>query len=65
MTDNVLDLNAARGRSHPKRLEEAGWQPKERLGRRIYQHPESGCWYSPELALEMENRRREDEGESC
>lgn len=61
MSANVLDLAAARGRT--TRLEDVGWRSKERLGKRIYQHPASGCWYSEAAALELV--RRGEEGEGC
>lgn len=64
MAAEVKVLDTARG-ERTARLEEAGWSSKERLGRTIWAHPKSGCWYSEAVALEleMENRRREGEGE--
>ena len=59
MTASVRQLNTEATRS--ARLREAGWKAKERLGRAIWQHPESGFYYSEEMALEMV--RSEDKGE--
>lgn len=65
MTAEVHDLAAARER-HTARLEEAGWQSKERCGKRIWCDPASGCWYAEEMALQIADRlRRECEGEEC
>lgn len=57
MTAQVYDLSVAR-EDYTARLREAGWRDKERLGKCIWAHPETGCWYSEEMALEMEARRK-------
>ncbi len=31
----------------------AGWKPKERCGKTIWQSPENGFWYSRDMALEL------------
>lgn len=63
MTAEVHDLAAARD-SHAKRLREAGWESKERLGKTIWQCPSGWrCWYSEEMALDIETRQREGNGE--
>lgn len=64
MTAQVHDLAAAR-ESHAERLEAAGWRSKERCGKRIWSHPQTGYWYAEEMALEIAERRREGEGEEC
>lgn len=34
-------------------LEAAGWEPKERCGKTIWANPQTGLWYSEEMALEL------------
>lgn len=58
----VHDLAAAR-ESHTARLREAGWESKQRLRKRLWCDPAGGCWYSEGMALEIENWRREGNGE--
>lgn len=51
MTAEVFDLAAAR-EDHANRLRVAGWQSKERLRKKIWRHPRTGCWYSEEMAVQ-------------
>lgn len=60
----VHDLAAVR-EEPTARLREAGWQSKERLGKTIWAHPDTGFYYSEEMAVQIETRRREGEGEQC
>jgi len=36
-----------------RELRAAGWKPKERSGKTIYQSPQSGFWYSQKIALQV------------
>lgn len=36
-----------------RRLTAAGWKPKERCGKTIYQSPKRGFWYSQKIALHL------------
>ena len=36
-----------------RKLQAAGWKPKERCGKIIWQSPENGFWYSQEMALQL------------
>lgn len=58
MTAEVHNLAAAR-ENHTARLREAGWTSKERLGKTIWAHPESGCWYAEEMARRREGNEYE------
>ncbi len=35
------------------KLLDAGWKPKERLGRTIWRRPDNGFWVSQEMAMHM------------
>lgn len=60
MTAQVYDLAAAR-EDRTNHLREGVWQAKERLGKVVYQHPDTGYWYSTTMAEQI--ARRESEGE--
>jgi hypothetical protein len=47
--------------SQERQLEEAGWVPVERIGKRVWRHPESGQLYPHGPALQ---RLRKDRGGS-
>jgi len=36
-----------------RKLKIAGWKPKERCGKTIWQSPQNGFWYSQEMALRL------------
>ena len=40
----------------------AGWSPKERCGKTIYQSPKSGFWYSEKMALVLLEHQNDDRG---
>ena len=50
-------------RPEAHKLQEAGWKPKERCGKAIWQSPENGFWYSQEMALVLLERQNNDPGE--
>ena len=47
--------------SQERQLEEAGWEPVERMGKRVWRHPETGHLYPQGPALK---RLRMDRGGS-
>jgi hypothetical protein len=47
--------------SQERQLEEAGWEPVERMGKRVWRHPETGHLYPQGPALQ---RLRRDRGGS-
>lgn len=48
--NNVVKLHAPRLNTHDPDLVAAGWHPKERCGKTIWRHPETGFYYSEEMA---------------
>jgi hypothetical protein len=40
----------------------AGWNPKGRCGKTIYQSPRNGFWYSQEMALVLLRQQNDDRG---
>ena len=46
--------------SQERQLEEAGWEPVERMGKRVWRHPETGHLYPQGPAVQ---RLRIDRGE--
>ena len=48
-------------KNQERQLEEAGWQPVERMGKRVWRHPESGQLYPVGPAIQ---RLRIDESGS-
>ena len=48
-------VNCCSEDSHPEvcNLKAAGWKPKRRCGKTIWESPENGFWYSQEMALEL------------
>ncbi|PLS82605.1 MAG: hypothetical protein CYG60_24070 [Actinobacteria bacterium] len=43
-------------------LEEAGFKPKERCGKTIWQRPDTGFWVSQEMALHLLESKSIEEG---
>ncbi len=41
----------------------AGFEPKERSGRIIWQRPDTGFWVSQEMALHLSESNRREEGQ--
>lgn len=56
MVGQVIELAGVR-RDHTSRLKAAGWRPEERCGKIIWAHPETGGWYSQEMALRIAVQR--------
>lgn len=49
---NVVDITGRPG-SAGESLVAAGWQPRQRCGKTIWRHPETGFYYSEEMAHQM------------
>ena len=48
--------------SEGRRLEAAGFEPKERSGKIIWQRPDTGFWVSQEMALHLlESKSKEED----
>ena len=41
-----------------RELRAAGWKPKERCGKTIWQSPENGFWYSQGMAIHLQDQER-------
>jgi len=37
-------------------LQAAGWKPKERCGKTIWQSPDNGFWYSQDMAMHLQTQ---------
>lgn len=48
--NNVVKLHAPSVNDHDEDLASADWHPKERCGKTIWRHPETGFYYSEEMA---------------
>jgi len=71
-SEAVTDAQAVR-RDRPillstdgRKLESAGFKPKERCGRIIWQKPDTGFWVSQEMALHLlESKSMEGDHKAC
>ena len=41
-----------------RKLKAAGWKPKERCGKTIWQSPENGFWHSQDMAMHLQELGR-------
>jgi hypothetical protein len=48
-----------------RKLEAAGFKPKERGGKVIWQRPDTGFWVSQEMALDLVERKSMEEGQKA
>ena len=39
-----------------RKLKTAGWKPKERCGKTIWQSPDNGFWYSQAMAMHLQSQ---------